>query len=92
MVIEVAYALDQVEHCDVVDINTQHPVLSKMNVFDSESVIPFINAQHFSPILRSTLHLLYPSHGCKKYRGDCAFFQRGDNGKKLKGIALKRNY
>lgn len=40
----VTYLLDDKTNDDLVDINTQHAVLSKINVFDSDSVLPLINS------------------------------------------------
>jgi energy-coupling factor transporter ATP-binding protein EcfA2 len=41
--VEVAYLLDEKANNDLVDINKPHNVLSKINVFDSDSVLPLIN-------------------------------------------------
>ena len=41
--VEVAYLLDEKENIDLVNINEPHTVLSKINVFDSDSVLPLIN-------------------------------------------------
>lgn len=41
--VEVGYLLDENENNDLVDINEPHTVLSKINVFDSDSVLPLIN-------------------------------------------------
>lgn len=41
--VEVAYLLDEKENNDLVNINEPHTVLSKINVFDSDSVLPLIN-------------------------------------------------
>lgn len=42
--VEVTYALGEDLKSEVVDINLKHPELCKINVFDSESVIPLINS------------------------------------------------
>jgi energy-coupling factor transporter ATP-binding protein EcfA2 len=41
--VEVSYLLDEKENNDLVEINEPHTVLSKINVFDSDSVLPLIN-------------------------------------------------
>ncbi|MGG0889450.1 AAA family ATPase [Cytobacillus horneckiae] len=41
--VEVAYLLDEKMNNNLVDINEPHNVLSKINVFDSDSVLPLIN-------------------------------------------------
>jgi energy-coupling factor transporter ATP-binding protein EcfA2 len=41
--VEVAYLLDEKVNKDFVDINKPHNVLSKINVFDCDSVLPLIN-------------------------------------------------
>ncbi|MCM3068278.1 AAA family ATPase [Priestia flexa] len=42
--VEVAYLLDEKANNDLVDINKPHTVLSKINVFDSDSILPLINS------------------------------------------------
>ncbi|WP_175638325.1 AAA family ATPase [Metabacillus schmidteae] len=42
--VEVTYLLDDKTNKDLVDINNPHNELSKINVFDSESVLPLINS------------------------------------------------
>jgi energy-coupling factor transporter ATP-binding protein EcfA2 len=42
--IEVTYSLGDQKKSETVDINQKHSALSKINVFDSESVIPLINS------------------------------------------------
>ncbi|WP_027415038.1 AAA family ATPase [Aneurinibacillus terranovensis] len=42
--IEVTYTVMHEKVNEVVDINLPHPMLSKMNVFDSDSVLPLINS------------------------------------------------
>jgi len=42
--VEIGYTLGNSEYHDVVDISTHHSVMSRINVFDSDSVSPLVNA------------------------------------------------
>ncbi|WP_158541005.1 AAA family ATPase [Sporosarcina sp. BI001-red] len=41
--VEVKYLIDNIEKNEIIDMNIEHPDLCKLNVFDSESVVPLID-------------------------------------------------
>jgi energy-coupling factor transporter ATP-binding protein EcfA2 len=57
--VEVTYTLDGNIKKDVIDINEKHSVLCKINVFDSESVLPLINSDLSFSILPKGFELFH---------------------------------